>query len=110
MGQPKKQFYESSDETKTIKVQEIVITFILTKITYVAQVNLRSTGRGDATYCVKEAVGTTPSRANQIKKTHEKSTDTKNLLSYSNYEILALFVDLKLTKIQCHMLHISANN
>lgn len=97
-GRPTKLFSESSERTKRRKTEEIRSVVAQDVIIHAAQVELRKSGKRDASEVLKE-ITSTPTRASEYKKAFSKST-RENTCSLTPIQALSMFVEADLTRRQ----------
>ena len=97
-GRPSKLFNESSERTKRRKTEEIRSVVAQDVIIHAAQVELRKSGKRDASEILKE-ITSTPTRASKYKKAFSKSTREK-ICSLTPLQALSMFVEADLTRRQ----------
>ncbi|XP_050301716.1 uncharacterized protein LOC126739931 [Anthonomus grandis grandis] len=98
-GRPPKMFEESSERTKRRKTEEIRASLAKEFIIHAAQVELRKSGKRDASDILKEITTSSPLRATKYKKAFSE-TKTKEPTQLAPLEALSMFVEADLTRRQ----------
>lgn len=96
-GRPSKSFGELSERSKRRKTEDIRSNFDEDLIVHAAQVELRKTGKRDASNVLKEIVSS-PTRATRYKKAYYSSKD--KVCPLTAQEALQMFIDADLTREQ----------
>lgn len=103
-GRPSKVFEELSERSKRRKTEAIRSNFDGDIIVHAAQVELRKTGKRDASKVLKE-INSSPTRATKYKKAYFRAKSSKNNISpLSIQEANQMFIDADLTREQYNVI------
>ncbi|CAG5010694.1 unnamed protein product [Parnassius apollo] len=98
-GRPRKLFGDSSERTKRRKTEEIRSIVEEDVIVHAAQIELRKSGKRNASYILKEITSTSPTRATKYKKAFSE-TRKDETCPLTPLQALAMFVEADLTSRQ----------
>lgn len=99
-GRPSKSFGDLSERSKRRKTEEMRSNFDQNLIVHAAQVELRKSGKRDASNVLKEII-TSPTRATKYKKAYYRTKSSKDkICPLSVQEAMQMFIDADLTRDQ----------
>lgn len=105
-GRRQLEFEESSERSKRRKTEDLRETKNVLELAYATHMSLRAQGNIDAATVVKDAVFSTPKRAQTIRKAYKDSM--LKTQPFSNEKALSILVDAKLTKFQYNIIRLAA--
>lgn len=98
-GRPRKLFGDSSERTKRRKTEEIRSNVEEDVIVHAAQIELRKSGKRNASDILKEITSTSPTRATKYKRAFSE-TRKEETCPLTPLQALAMFVEADLTRRQ----------